>query len=68
LAARAAVPTCRRSSTAIQKRIEVDRLITRTMPLDRINNAFALMHDGKPIRSVIVIRSAAWFETWRFQT
>ena len=27
--------------------------ITHTMPLDRINGAPGLMHEGKPIRSVI---------------
>jgi S-(hydroxymethyl)glutathione dehydrogenase/alcohol dehydrogenase len=29
-------------------------MITHTLPLERINDAFALMHDGKSIRSVVV--------------
>jgi S-(hydroxymethyl)glutathione dehydrogenase/alcohol dehydrogenase len=29
-------------------------MITHTMPLDKINDAFALMHQGKSIRSVVV--------------
>src|SRR5205823_15134502 len=35
-------------------KIEIDPMITHTMPLDRINDAFALMHEGKSIRSVVV--------------
>lgn len=34
-------------------KINIDDLITHTMPLDRINDAFDLMHEGKSIRSVI---------------
>jgi S-(hydroxymethyl)glutathione dehydrogenase / alcohol dehydrogenase len=34
-------------------KIEIDALVTHTMPLERINEAFDLMHDGKSIRSVI---------------
>jgi S-(hydroxymethyl)glutathione dehydrogenase/alcohol dehydrogenase len=33
--------------------IKIDPMITHTMPLDRINEAFDLMHEGKSIRSVI---------------
>ena len=33
--------------------IEVDRFITHVLPLERINEAFDLMHEGKTIRSVI---------------
>jgi S-(hydroxymethyl)glutathione dehydrogenase / alcohol dehydrogenase len=36
------------------RKIEIDPLITHTMPLERINDAFTLMHEGKSIRSVIV--------------
>ncbi len=32
---------------------ELDDFITHTMPLDRINEAFTLMHEGKSIRTVI---------------
>ena len=35
-------------------KIEIDPLITHTMPLERINDAFDLMHEGKSIRSVVV--------------
>jgi S-(hydroxymethyl)glutathione dehydrogenase/alcohol dehydrogenase len=35
-------------------KIRIDELITHRMPLDRINEAFDLMHDGKSIRSVVV--------------
>jgi S-(hydroxymethyl)glutathione dehydrogenase/alcohol dehydrogenase len=35
-------------------KINIDDLITHTMPLDRINDAFDLMHEGKSIRSVVV--------------
>jgi S-(hydroxymethyl)glutathione dehydrogenase / alcohol dehydrogenase len=35
-------------------KIEIDPMITHTMPLDDINKAFDLMHEGKSIRSVIV--------------
>jgi len=34
-------------------KINIDDLITHTMPLDQINDAFDLMHEGKSIRSVI---------------
>jgi len=35
-------------------RINIDDLITHTMPLEKINDAFELMHAGKSIRSVVV--------------
>jgi S-(hydroxymethyl)glutathione dehydrogenase/alcohol dehydrogenase len=35
-------------------RIEIDRMVTHTMPLEEINTAFDLMHAGKSIRSVIL--------------
>jgi S-(hydroxymethyl)glutathione dehydrogenase/alcohol dehydrogenase len=35
-------------------RIEIDPLITHTLPLERINDAFDLMHRGESIRSVVV--------------
>ena len=35
-------------------RIEIDPMITHVLPLDRINEAFDLMHEGKSIRSVVV--------------
>ncbi len=34
--------------------IEIDPLITHTMPLEKINDAFDLMHEGKSVRSVVV--------------
>ena len=35
-------------------RIELDSMVTHSMPLEDINRAFDLMHEGKSIRSVIV--------------
>jgi len=35
-------------------KIAIDELITHTMPLDKINDAFDLMHQGKSIRSVVL--------------
>lgn len=35
-------------------KIEIDPLITHTMPLDEINSAFDLMHEGESIRSVVI--------------
>jgi S-(hydroxymethyl)glutathione dehydrogenase/alcohol dehydrogenase len=37
----------------MQGKIEIDCMITHTMPLDRINHAFDLMHEGESIRSVV---------------
>jgi S-(hydroxymethyl)glutathione dehydrogenase / alcohol dehydrogenase len=34
-------------------KIEIDDMITHTMPLEKINDAFDLMHEGKSIRSVV---------------
>ncbi|MBK8102969.1 MAG: S-(hydroxymethyl)glutathione dehydrogenase/class III alcohol dehydrogenase [Cellvibrionales bacterium] len=34
--------------------IKIDEMVTYTMPLDEINKAFDLMHDGKAIRSVVI--------------
>jgi S-(hydroxymethyl)glutathione dehydrogenase/alcohol dehydrogenase len=34
-------------------RIKLDEMVSRTLPLERINEAFDLMHDGAVIRSVI---------------
>jgi S-(hydroxymethyl)glutathione dehydrogenase/alcohol dehydrogenase len=35
-------------------KINIDDLITHTMPLDEINKGFDLMHEGESIRSVVV--------------
>ncbi|SMF13375.1 S-(hydroxymethyl)glutathione dehydrogenase / alcohol dehydrogenase [Tistlia consotensis] len=35
-------------------KINIDDLITHTMPLDKINEGFDLMHEGKSIRSVVI--------------
>ena len=35
-------------------KIEIDPMITHTMPLEKINDAFDLMHAGKSIRSVVI--------------
>jgi S-(hydroxymethyl)glutathione dehydrogenase/alcohol dehydrogenase len=37
----------------MDRRIEIDPLITHVMPLERINDAFDLMHSGESIRSVV---------------
>ena len=34
-------------------KIEIDPMITHTLPLDKINDAFDLMHAGKSIRSAV---------------
>ena len=34
-------------------KINIDDLITHTMPLEQINSAFDLMHEGKSIRSIV---------------
>jgi S-(hydroxymethyl)glutathione dehydrogenase/alcohol dehydrogenase len=38
----------------MEKRINIDDLITHTMPLEKINTAFDLMHSGESIRSVVI--------------
>jgi S-(hydroxymethyl)glutathione dehydrogenase / alcohol dehydrogenase len=37
----------------MDKKIEIDSLITHKLPLERINEAFDLMHEGKSIRTVV---------------
>jgi S-(hydroxymethyl)glutathione dehydrogenase/alcohol dehydrogenase len=37
----------------MEKKINIDDLITHVMPLERINEAFDLMHEGTSIRSVV---------------
>ena len=37
----------------MDKKIQIDPLITHKLPLEQINDAFDLMHEGKSIRSVI---------------
>ena len=34
-------------------KIEIDPMITHKLPLERINEAFALMHSGESIRTVV---------------
>jgi len=38
----------------MEGKINIDDLITHTMPLSEINTAFDLMHEGKSIRSVVL--------------
>jgi S-(hydroxymethyl)glutathione dehydrogenase / alcohol dehydrogenase len=38
----------------MERKIEIDPMITHKLPLARINEAFDLMHAGKSIRSVVV--------------
>jgi S-(hydroxymethyl)glutathione dehydrogenase/alcohol dehydrogenase len=35
-------------------KIEIDPMITHTLPLTEINNGFDLMHSGESIRSVVL--------------
>jgi S-(hydroxymethyl)glutathione dehydrogenase/alcohol dehydrogenase len=37
----------------MDKKIDIDTMITHTLPLTRINEAFDLMHAGESIRSVV---------------
>lgn len=37
----------------MEGKIDIDSMVTHTMSLERINDAFDLMHEGKSIRSVI---------------
>jgi len=37
----------------MQGKLKVDEFVTHTMPLEEINHAFDLMHEGKSIRSVV---------------
>lgn len=37
----------------MEGKINIDDLVTHVMPLEKINDAFALMHEGNSIRSVI---------------
>ena len=39
----------------MEGKIRIDPLITHTMPLDRINDAFDLMHAGESIRAVVTM-------------
>ena len=38
----------------MDEKIEIDPMITHKLPLEKINEAFELMHEGKSIRSVVV--------------
>ena len=38
----------------MQGKIQIDPMITHVMPLDKINDAFDLMHAGESIRSVVI--------------
>jgi S-(hydroxymethyl)glutathione dehydrogenase/alcohol dehydrogenase len=35
-------------------KINIDDMITHTLPLDRINEGFDLMHKGESIRTVVL--------------
>jgi S-(hydroxymethyl)glutathione dehydrogenase/alcohol dehydrogenase len=43
----------------MQGKLKVDEFVSRVLPLDKINEAFDLMHEGKVIRSVIRYGNAA---------
>ena len=52
--ARGRTDTPRMVDWYMEKKIEIDPMITHKMPLEKINEAFDLMHQGKSIRSVVV--------------
>jgi S-(hydroxymethyl)glutathione dehydrogenase/alcohol dehydrogenase len=37
----------------MDKKISIDPLITHVLPLEKINDAFDLMHSGESIRTVV---------------
>ncbi|XP_058830053.1 alcohol dehydrogenase class-3 [Topomyia yanbarensis] len=37
----------------LNKELMIDEFITHTMPIDKINDAFILMHEGKSLRSIV---------------
>ncbi len=37
----------------LEGRLKVDEMVTHTMPIEEVNHAFDLMHEGKSIRSVV---------------
>lgn len=43
----------------MENKINIDDLITHTLPLERINDAFDLMHRGESIRSVVLFDESA---------
>ena len=40
-------------------RVKIDDLVTHTMPLEEVNRAFALMHEGESIRSIVLYGRSA---------
>jgi S-(hydroxymethyl)glutathione dehydrogenase/alcohol dehydrogenase len=42
----------------LEGKLKVDEFITFTYPLEQINEAFHVMHEGKSIRSVVVLQSS----------
>lgn len=42
----------------MNKGLMVDEFVSHTMPLEKVNEAFDLMHAGKSIRSVVTLQSA----------
>ena len=38
----------------MEGKVDIDSLVTHTMPLEQINDGFKLMHEGKSIRSVVI--------------
>ena len=48
----------------LNKQLTIDEFITHRMSLDRINEAFQLMHDGKSIRAMIDFGEGVWNTKW----
>jgi S-(hydroxymethyl)glutathione dehydrogenase/alcohol dehydrogenase len=53
-AARGTTDETKNDDWYMQGKINIDDLITHTMPLNDINKAFDLMHSGESIRSVVL--------------
>ena len=49
----AVVPRDKVSVTKGADKLKIDEFVSEVLPLDQINHAFDLMHEGKVIRSVI---------------
>ncbi|MGA7327610.1 MAG: S-(hydroxymethyl)glutathione dehydrogenase/class III alcohol dehydrogenase [Rhodomicrobium sp.] len=52
--ARGRTDTPRIADWYMEKKIQIDPLITHRLPLEQINEGFDLMHQGKSIRSVVI--------------
>jgi S-(hydroxymethyl)glutathione dehydrogenase / alcohol dehydrogenase len=49
----------------LEGKINVDDLITHVLPLQRINEAFDLMHSGESLRTVVTYQGLLALKKWR---